>query len=207
MQGDDAVAAADADDAFPSLRVRREVALIGLSTARPSAPFLATGSLGRTAAPAARPHAGTSRRRRPVPGRAAAPPSGGADRALAQVAARRRRAARRARTAGRGTGPARSRPLLRRRRVPRSGHRAQPRHRRALGVGDRRRRRPARGLPRCTASPAGRAGGGCASRCVPSPSIADASSPTTAGTCAWRLPRIRRDGPRGPGDRRARAEG
>jgi 3',5'-cyclic AMP phosphodiesterase CpdA len=46
MQGDDAVAAADADDAFPSLRVRRDVALIGLSTARPSAPFLATGSLG-----------------------------------------------------------------------------------------------------------------------------------------------------------------
>ena len=34
------------DDAFPSLRIRREVALIGLSTARPSAPFLATGRLG-----------------------------------------------------------------------------------------------------------------------------------------------------------------
>jgi 3',5'-cyclic AMP phosphodiesterase CpdA len=33
-------------DAFPTLRVRRHVALIGLSTALPSAPFLATGRLG-----------------------------------------------------------------------------------------------------------------------------------------------------------------
>lgn len=31
---------------FPSLRVRGQVAFIGLSTARPSAPFFATGSLG-----------------------------------------------------------------------------------------------------------------------------------------------------------------
>lgn len=46
MQGDDAGAIAGSDEAFPSLRLRREVALIGLSTARPSAPFLATGRLG-----------------------------------------------------------------------------------------------------------------------------------------------------------------
>jgi 3',5'-cyclic AMP phosphodiesterase CpdA len=46
MQGDDADAARRSDDAFPSLRLRREVALIGLSTARPSAPFLARGRLG-----------------------------------------------------------------------------------------------------------------------------------------------------------------
>lgn len=32
---------------FPSLRIRGPVAFIGLSTARPSAPFFATGSLGR----------------------------------------------------------------------------------------------------------------------------------------------------------------
>ena len=46
MQGDAAGTLTDADDAFPSLRIRREVALIGLSTARPTAPFLATGRLG-----------------------------------------------------------------------------------------------------------------------------------------------------------------
>jgi 3',5'-cyclic AMP phosphodiesterase CpdA len=50
MRGDDAAAvAANASDSgteFPSLRVRRDVALIGLSTALPSAPFLATGRLG-----------------------------------------------------------------------------------------------------------------------------------------------------------------
>ena len=34
------------EDAFPSLRIRRHVALIGLSSAQPSAPFLATGRLG-----------------------------------------------------------------------------------------------------------------------------------------------------------------
>lgn len=36
-----------AHNIFPSLRVRGHVALIGLSTARPSSPFLAVGSLGR----------------------------------------------------------------------------------------------------------------------------------------------------------------
>lgn len=46
MLGDDAGTVGDGDDAFPSLRIRRQVALIGLSTARPSAPFLATGRLG-----------------------------------------------------------------------------------------------------------------------------------------------------------------
>lgn len=46
MQGDGAGTPTDADEAFPSLRIRREVALIGLSTARPTAPFLATGRLG-----------------------------------------------------------------------------------------------------------------------------------------------------------------
>jgi len=46
MQGDDATESAESDAAFPSLRIRRQVALIGLSTARPSAPFLATGRLG-----------------------------------------------------------------------------------------------------------------------------------------------------------------
>jgi 3',5'-cyclic AMP phosphodiesterase CpdA len=46
MQGDDAGESTGSDDAFPSLRLRRQMALIGLSTARPSAPFLATGRLG-----------------------------------------------------------------------------------------------------------------------------------------------------------------
>lgn len=46
MRADDAAPPASADVAFPILRVRRNVALIGLSTARPSAPFLATGALG-----------------------------------------------------------------------------------------------------------------------------------------------------------------
>ena len=58
MRGDDAGSATnrsagsaagranEADSTFPTLRVRRHVALIGLSTALPSAPFLATGRLG-----------------------------------------------------------------------------------------------------------------------------------------------------------------
>ena len=46
IRGDDAGATGGFDDVFPSLRLRREVALIGLSTARPSPPFLATGRLG-----------------------------------------------------------------------------------------------------------------------------------------------------------------
>ena len=50
MRGDDAAAvAANASESrveFPSLRVRQHVALIGLSTALPTAPFLATGRLG-----------------------------------------------------------------------------------------------------------------------------------------------------------------
>lgn len=37
----------DSRGVFPSLRVRGDVALIGLCTARPSAPFLAVGTLGR----------------------------------------------------------------------------------------------------------------------------------------------------------------
>ena len=46
MRSDDAGDTTDAENAFPSLRIRRHVALIGLSTAQPSAPFLATGRLG-----------------------------------------------------------------------------------------------------------------------------------------------------------------
>jgi 3',5'-cyclic AMP phosphodiesterase CpdA len=46
MKGDDAGEDFGADATFPSLRVRRDVALIGLSTAQPSAPFLASGHLG-----------------------------------------------------------------------------------------------------------------------------------------------------------------
>lgn len=46
MRSDDAGEGTDFENAFPSLRVRRQVALIGLSSARPSAPFLATGHLG-----------------------------------------------------------------------------------------------------------------------------------------------------------------
>jgi len=34
------------DDVFPSLRIRDQIAFIGLSSARPSSPFLAVGSLG-----------------------------------------------------------------------------------------------------------------------------------------------------------------
>jgi 3',5'-cyclic AMP phosphodiesterase CpdA len=43
LMGDEGFVAGD----YPSLRVRGGVALIGLSTARPSMPFLAVGSLGR----------------------------------------------------------------------------------------------------------------------------------------------------------------
>jgi 3',5'-cyclic AMP phosphodiesterase CpdA len=47
MRGDDEAAeSGDGSVEFPSLRVRRHVAMIGLSTALPSAPFLATGRLG-----------------------------------------------------------------------------------------------------------------------------------------------------------------
>jgi 3',5'-cyclic AMP phosphodiesterase CpdA len=49
MRGDAAAAAdesAEGNVEFPTLRVRRHVAMIGLSTALPSAPFLATGHLG-----------------------------------------------------------------------------------------------------------------------------------------------------------------
>jgi len=46
MRGDGAGTAAEGAAAFPTLRVRRHVAMIGLSTALPSAPFLATGRLG-----------------------------------------------------------------------------------------------------------------------------------------------------------------
>ena len=48
MSGDDDenADAGEGGDTFPTLRIRRHVALIGLSTALPSAPFLATGRLG-----------------------------------------------------------------------------------------------------------------------------------------------------------------
>lgn len=46
MRGDNAGEGTNAEEAFPSLRVRRHVALIGLSSALPSAPLLATGRLG-----------------------------------------------------------------------------------------------------------------------------------------------------------------
>ena len=136
MQGDNAGAPTDADDAFPSLRIRREVALIGLSTARPTAPFLATGRLGERQ---------LARLDRMLEDTAGAglfrvvllhhPPAAHTVR-LAQVAARRRRAARRARPARRGADPARACPFFRRR-VSRFGTRPEPRDRRALGIGDR----------------------------------------------------------------------
>ncbi|MGD8615021.1 MAG: metallophosphoesterase [Gammaproteobacteria bacterium] len=47
MRSDEPAADATGDSIFPSLRVRNGVALIGLSSARATAPFLATGSLGR----------------------------------------------------------------------------------------------------------------------------------------------------------------
>jgi len=46
MRSDDAGEGTEIEEVFPSLRVRRQMALIGLSTAHPSAPFLATGQLG-----------------------------------------------------------------------------------------------------------------------------------------------------------------
>jgi len=46
MKSDGGGESADREDPFPSLRIRRQVALIGLSTAQPSAPFLATGLVG-----------------------------------------------------------------------------------------------------------------------------------------------------------------
>jgi len=46
MRGDDDGNGSEGIVEFPSLRVRQHVALIGLSTALPSAPFLATGRLG-----------------------------------------------------------------------------------------------------------------------------------------------------------------
>ncbi len=45
-RGADTASSVNAKAIFPSLRVRGRAALIGLSTARPSAPFLAVGSLG-----------------------------------------------------------------------------------------------------------------------------------------------------------------
>lgn len=48
LRGDGATIAASMDAAFPSLRVRGRIALIGLSTALPTAPLLATGRLGAT---------------------------------------------------------------------------------------------------------------------------------------------------------------
>ena len=42
------VPAAAPADLFPSLRIRNHIAFIGLSSARPSAPLLATGSLGKS---------------------------------------------------------------------------------------------------------------------------------------------------------------
>ena len=44
---EDAVTDWDFETAFPILRIRRQVALIGVSTARPSAPFLAVGRVGQ----------------------------------------------------------------------------------------------------------------------------------------------------------------
>lgn len=46
MKGDDDAEDAWTQGSFPSLRIRRQLALIGLSTAQPSAPFLASGRLG-----------------------------------------------------------------------------------------------------------------------------------------------------------------
>ena len=46
MRSDGAAVGSD-DTMFPSLRIRNGVALIGLSSARATAPFLATGALGR----------------------------------------------------------------------------------------------------------------------------------------------------------------
>lgn len=46
MVGDEGGLPSGPDELFPSLRIRRQIALIGLSTAVPSAPFLATGRLG-----------------------------------------------------------------------------------------------------------------------------------------------------------------
>jgi 3',5'-cyclic AMP phosphodiesterase CpdA len=46
LESDDPVPGTGGESVFPSLRVRGPVALIGLSTARPSAPFMATGSVG-----------------------------------------------------------------------------------------------------------------------------------------------------------------
>ena len=47
MCSDGAVADWDFETAFPLLRVRRQVALIGVSTARPSPPFFAVGRVGQ----------------------------------------------------------------------------------------------------------------------------------------------------------------
>jgi len=46
MAGDETGVPVAPEALFPSLRIRRQIALIGLSTAAPSAPFLATGRLG-----------------------------------------------------------------------------------------------------------------------------------------------------------------
>ncbi len=46
MASDEAPTEASGEHLFPSLRVRGDLALIGLSSARPSAPLLAVGSLG-----------------------------------------------------------------------------------------------------------------------------------------------------------------
>lgn len=46
MAGDEGSMTTGVEELFPSLRIRRQVALIGLSTAAPSALFMATGRLG-----------------------------------------------------------------------------------------------------------------------------------------------------------------
>ena len=195
MRGDGAGETNGPDDAFPSLRIRREVALIGLSTARPSAPFLATGRLGerqlqrldRMLAQTAGsglfrvvllhhpPAAHTVRWRKSLLDGAA----------LRDVLARHG-----AELVLHGHAHFSAATYL-------DAARGRPRDRRALRVGDRQRRSTGTRPTTCIASPAPVPVGDCASRCARSRSIAGVSFPRTAGGCAWRWRRLRPDGPAG----------
>ena len=66
MRGDGAIVPEDAAAAFPFLRRRGEVALIGLSTAVASPPTFATGKLGRRQVGEARGRPRTGSTRRPA---------------------------------------------------------------------------------------------------------------------------------------------
>ena len=201
MQGDGGGETNGPDDAFPSLRIRREVALIGLSIARPSAPFLATGRLGdrqlqrldRMLAQIA--VSGLFRvvmRHHPP-----AAPRCAAQVALDGAALRDVLARHGVELVLHGHAHFSPRPTSMRH-VATSRSACPPRRRserRSTGT------RPTT----CIASPAPVPVGDCASRCARSRSIAAVSFPRTVDGCAWPWRPLRPDGRRGRSPDRERS--